>query len=1257
MQKRKNFLRSFLLLTLTWAAGAVLPRPQPAQAAPLYGSATSIVISEFRTVGPAGASDEFIELYNPTAAPVTISGWKIMGSSSGGSISSRATLGAVTLQPGQYYLLVNSGASSALLALADATYASGIANDGGIALTLSDQTTVIDQVGMSAGSAYKEGVFLTPLTTNTNQSYERKLGGAADSCEDLNDNSADFQLISPSSPQNSSAPARLCGGNADLSLTQSVSNAAPNVGDNVTFSITVNNSGPGDARYVQVKDVLPIGLSFQSAAASLGTYSDVSGIWDVGTLAAGSSATLNIMAAVSMGGTKTIWAEVWNSYDFDSDSTPGNSSTTEDDDDSATVVPPTAGTADVTIQKNVNNASPNVGDNVVFSITVSNAGPDSATNVIVKDLLNNPSQLAYVSSDGGAYYNSATGFWQAGQIDPGQSKTLKITAQVASVGAKTNTAEIISLEQLDPTVADHSASVAVTPGGGIADLHLEQWAVKSTSTAGYVDLFIKVSNCTVNTPGPYYCDLANNYNATNVEVTSELPAGLSFVSYSDPDGGTYDKDTGIWKAGAVDEGQSKTLKITARVNASSGRTNVAEIARADQVDPDSTPGNGLATEDDYAAVTVGSADLSLTKSMDNVSPTAGQNVVFTIRVSNAGPDAATGVTVKDLLPSNYAYVSDNAGGAYNPYAGIWNVGSLTNGASATLNVTATLTTTPATVNWAEVWTSDQVDIDSIPGNNSRSTDDDASAPSADLRLSMSVSDPYPGLSESSASFPFTYVLTLANDGTVGATNVEVRDKLPAGISYVSCSVSAGQTCSYSSSNGVVWKIPALATGAAGAQTAIITAKLTRSGATVNAAEIWKSDLPDPDSLPANGVSMEDDYASATVYHRPILINEVAWAGTASGLPDDQWIELHNPTDLPIDVSGWKLVSKSGSLNVTLNATIPAGGFFLLERGDDNTVRGDVGGASTQVFSGSLPTAGDTLYLYFGSTTKIVDTANLEGADKASNPWPQGGGANYASMERVGATAEKDSTWVTNTGVTRNGNTALNGLIYGTPGKKNSTGVVPTPTKPRATPTSPPPQDRPVINEFLPRPGYDWNQDGRVDVFDEFIEIKNIGVTNIKLKGWMLDDGEGEGSAPYFLPDVTLKPGERYLVYGLKSSILLSDGGDTVRLLNPKGKLYDSFTYALAAVEDQSICRLPDGNGSWYQDCVPTPGLTNSREGIVPAMGDVDYQSPVCSLPDTLPADFLLAECRGYGANIWRAFWDADVFFLPNPRLKYQTIFK
>lgn len=80
-------------------------------------------------------------------------------------LSTRATIPAGTiLQPGCYYLLTNSSTSGGPYSgsvSGNQTYATGITDDGGIAV-LNTANTIIDQVGLSSGSAYKEG---TPLTS------------------------------------------------------------------------------------------------------------------------------------------------------------------------------------------------------------------------------------------------------------------------------------------------------------------------------------------------------------------------------------------------------------------------------------------------------------------------------------------------------------------------------------------------------------------------------------------------------------------------------------------------------------------------------------------------------------------------------------------------------------------------------------------------------------------------------------------------------------------------------------------------------------------------------------------------------------------------------------------------------------------------------------------------------------------------------------------------------------------------------------
>ncbi|MBI3160979.1 MAG: lamin tail domain-containing protein, partial [Chloroflexi bacterium] len=357
--------------------------------------------------------------------------------------------------------------------------------------------------------------------------------------------------------------------------------------------------------------------------------------------------------------------------------------------------------------------------------------------------------------------------------------------------------------------------------------------------------------------------------------------------------------------------------------------------------------------------------------------------------------------------------------------------------------------------------------------------------------------------------------------------------------------------------------------------------------------------------------------------------------------------LYNPSATQaVNLTGWKLVATDGSPSIDLSGTIPASGYFVIAA--SSSVFNDL--TPNLTFTGTLSNDGEILRLLDSSGT-VVDTANSDGGG-----WPAGSPSpNYASMERSGSVADSSSAWFTFAGTTVVAHDKNNNAIKGTPGRANwATTVTPTRTVTStsatvartATRTQTPaptatPFGRPVLNEFLPRPGYDWNQDGKVDVYDEFIEIKNIGGISVSLKDWKLDDEPDSGSAPFSLPEVTLQAGERILLYGLQTNILLSDGGDTVRLLNPAGAVFDAYTYSVVKVTDRSICRIIDGNGSWYKDCIPSPNFTNTREGVVPSMpGGSDVLSATCNLPDTLPPDFLFAECRGYGAGIWDSFfWD------------------
>ena len=160
----------------------------------------------------------------------------------------------------------------------------------------------------------------------------------------------------------------------------------------------------------------------------------------------------------------------------------------------------------------------------------------------------------------------------------------------------------------------------------------------------------------------------------------------------------------LWDVGAIAAGASATLTVVATVVSPDAQTNTASVADADQFDP--TTANNTAS----ATLTPQQADLALTKTVSDATPNVGDTVTFTVTASNAGPDAATGVEVTDVLPAGLTFVSATPSqGTYTAGTGLWDVGAIAAGASATLTVVATVVSPDAQTNTASVADADQFD--------------------------------------------------------------------------------------------------------------------------------------------------------------------------------------------------------------------------------------------------------------------------------------------------------------------------------------------------------------------------------------------------------------------------------------------------------------------------------------------------------------------------------------------------------------------
>lgn len=202
---------------------------------------------------------------------------------------------------------------------------------------------------------------------------------------------------------------------------------------------------------------------------------------------------------------------------------------------------------------------------------------------------------------------------------------------------------------------------------------------------------------------------------------------------------------------------------------------------------------------------------------------------------------------------------------------------------------------------------------------------------------------------------------------------------------------------------------------------------------------------------------------------PVVINEIAWMGTSSKHPTDEWIELYNNTDSEINLADWGIYEEGGTtLVVSLTGIIGRKDFYLLERSTDSTI--------SDIDADQLPSSwGGSGLKNSGEHLQLKDNlGNLIEEINCSSGWFAGDSSTYSSMERKSPTLPGNTpeNWRTNDGITRNGLDADGNQINGTPRSPNSTYLPPTPTpttpptstpapEPTSTPTnSPPPSETP-----------------------------------------------------------------------------------------------------------------------------------------------------------------------------------------------------
>jgi uncharacterized repeat protein (TIGR01451 family)/fimbrial isopeptide formation D2 family protein len=555
-----------------------------------------------------------------------------------------------------------------------------------------------------------------------------------------------------------------------LTLEKTPDGGPATAGKPSSFTITVKNTGNGVARNLDVKDMLPPGLSYTAGTAS-GTPNAIGSEtvapntpgpgettihWHLASLAEGATETITVPVGVAA--SVPAGESLINVASVTSDEV-----TTPPTDDGSLVV---STEADLSIEKS-GAAAYTAGADYTWHLRVKNLGPSDAQGVEVTDPL--PAGTTFVSADAPCATSGAEVKCVLGNVAVGFDHTYDITVHVdpnATAAPLANTAAVDS-ETTDPKPANNQSTFGPTPGP-LADVSVKKTAAPELILKSQETTFtIEVANA-----GPS--------TARAVKVVDPLPtAGLEFLSADPPC--TATAGTVTCEFGDLEPGAVETVQVKAKGIANGVWANTATVSTTtpEPPGPEAEENNHSTAEVGVGPVT----DLAIVKS-GPATVAAGGQLTWALEVTNKGPDAATGVKVTDPLPAGVTFVSADPGCVDGGGTVECALGNLPVGESTTVHITVTVP--PALgdqtlLNTATV-AGEQGDLEPEDNHSEAKT---TVGPSADLALTKT------GPAQVSGGGDITWTLIAVNKGPSTATGVTVDDSLPSGVALVSASPSQG----------------------------------------------------------------------------------------------------------------------------------------------------------------------------------------------------------------------------------------------------------------------------------------------------------------------------------------------------------------------------------------------------------------------------------------------------------------------------------
>jgi uncharacterized repeat protein (TIGR01451 family) len=315
------------------------------------------------------------------------------------------------------------------------------------------------------------------------------------------------------------------------------------------------------------------------------------------------------------------------------------------------------------------------GSNLTYTVSATNSGPVTSTNVVVSDQL--PDGFTFVSATPAtAVVSNNLVSWPAFNLAVNAQSNFTVTAVSAEGGSDTNIA-FSTADTLDPDTNNNNGTLTnsqvITAVSPLADVAVFKTGNTNIQAGGSVTYTITATNA-----GPS--------TATNLVVVDTLPASVTFQTAS----GSYSLSNNVltWAATTLAKGVTATFTVVVTAPASGSFVNIAS-GTSGTPDPNPTNNNGTASSSKVTTSVVPVADVSITVSGPPTN-TVGDGFFYTLVVSNGGPSTAVNTLVTNILPTNLVFSSASGGGAFSNGVVTWPVfTSLTNGQATNLILTVT----------------------------------------------------------------------------------------------------------------------------------------------------------------------------------------------------------------------------------------------------------------------------------------------------------------------------------------------------------------------------------------------------------------------------------------------------------------------------------------------------------------------------------------------------------------------------------------